>query len=1026
MALDLNGFKPIGIRGILAATGLTKNSNFMENNHMLAAGIIGIKKGGNTFRVASEIISKIEDHYPVTAGRKNMAVACIEGTEGKNLRGSHIVGDADDIIKFWNLCKKQNFHDQKTQDGIKIRNINIERQAFCWTAMVKSHYYVPYIDLDEYGAEHDLTKILSTRCVPTINLVLHELQKKQPSTNAVVLYNTRASERIGLWKHSFHIHFTNVVFANINDFKSLLQGITGMPRAKTWIGQVDGSFLAVDDAHKPIYDTVVYGGRNQLFRGPFCGKNQNGDTVLRHLIWKNSGDDWKTGFDEMPDADVISAARIVVPLSDSHVIYPTSVSSTTGAALKTIKLIDAPAPLPNQPDNRGDLVFFGPIIHHQLIPAWQEFRRNLMQKIGANGCAVPEDVHVMKHVSNASKKHQRFVTVAGDSFCMTDTKYYHSKSPGVVTIGIDMHTCEIWQHCFACAKSGTKYQFLTENNKICIHEVKEYASSSDFFSFPVGAPPNYQFFLDYYPDSFCMCHQTDTLYVYDDDQRVWKSGVSANVMANTLLTRLNNLYAKYVDTRTTRIRDKEIAAWNRANQDMEPQEIKKAHDKISHRAKDFVLKNLTLIRNTNRKTLTDELKTYLFKRAELRMNKFPHLIPMNDGNCYNVFTSESTMIKRDHYFTGVCNARMTQDTEEITAISEWFDEISTGEVEKAKYLKTIAGYMMTFLTHDRKFYTLQGTGKNGKGLFKQFLLNILRGDGDAEARCKSLNQSYWERSANRTNGPESASPETYMIIDKSLLYTDDIDRVPIDSAKLKRVVACEPMSGRPLYGKPVVIEPVGKVLWTTNHNVDLPGGDNAIWERHSPVEFLTKYVEASDVHGKFHLLQNEKRRDELLAMKDAFFTIAMKTLTSVYQMREYNADNTEPLVMGPFVVPESTRRAVSDARARQLPLAAFMAKHTEPTKNPLDFILVDDAFNQYIAFLNNQNERRLASTTTHSEFTHQLATALEIICGAKHVLGRKLTGPPIEFRKKQKGFFFVLFAYFRLIFLHLHSARMAQ
>jgi hypothetical protein len=304
---------------------------------------------------------------------------------------------------------------------------------------------------------------------------------------------------------------------------------------------------------------------------------------------------------------------------------------------------------------------------------------------------------------------------------------------------------------------------------------------------------------------------------------------------------------------------------------------------------------------------------------------------------------------------------------------------------------------------------LKGTGKNGKGIHKQFLVSILSGARGTDSRWKALNQNFWERKANSNSNAESPSPEAHGMINKTLFYTDDIERVTIDAGKVKRVVAGEVMSGRGLFSKPVVIEPKGKILWTTNHTIDLPGNDNAAWERFSQIDYNTKYVEKEELVdlARFKILQNDVAVRELLQKTDAFFTVAVRELTRYYKSLAFNVTTGQPMTLSHFPVPASVTLAKADARSQQLPLANFFRMHAVATQQPLYFVEIGAMFTAYINFLDSENERRVRNETTQTSFVRQLATSLEIKCSGTHVIGWKLSDESGKKLQKRDDYSFV-------------------
>ena len=359
--------------------------------------------------------------------------------------------------------------------------------------------------------------------------------------------------------------------------------------------------------------------------------------------------------------------------------------------------------------------------------------------------------------------------------------------------------------------------------------------------------------------------------------------------------------------------------------------------------------------------------------------------------------NEYHSIEKEDYVTSLLNCRFVEDDDDgIALIEDWYAEVSCGDVTQATYMKWISGYCLGFGMHDRKFYVGHGTGKNAKGTHKGLIMRCADGSAGTVPVWKAVNQSYWTVSANATTSAEAASPETFQLLDKTFLYTDDMARAKIDTPKVKRIVAGEPASARALYGAPITVNPRTKVLWTTNFELDIDGKDNAAWERLAIIDYGAKYVETEiEVdHTKYRFLANRTRYEEILLKTDAFFSVSIKALHAYYASLPADPTTGHPLSLGAFPVSEKMNIRKRDARARQLPLANFMKLHTATTMEPLEMITITQLFDNYLLYLDNSNERKLRTSTTRMLFQDELMSSLEIRCVCDHVEFVKMTSFP--------------------------------
>ena len=1005
---EKRGFSPMGMAAILKAAKVDKVTYWHRGKTPYTYGVLLFQPRVNQ-KIVEDVISKIESVYPVHGGMKRLGVIVFEkGT----MRGLHAIGDLTDLASFWT----------DLSIGVcSVTSVDVYKDSVCWTIMNTGDYFIPYIDIDEVGTQCDFPVLWSGRVKVCLDLVQGLLKQWNPDPVYQIYFNVRQSDKFpGLYKYSFHVHFYKCLVANINAFKEALKKISGMPFKREWSKTGPTSYSVKEDKRSFIFDSAVYGGRKQLFRGPFCGKNGNPSACMVPIDVVPDEDGTpsvKTHGEDDVDArnEYILMARISSPVPrDPHsgfVVCDLGPQEDRNqyplVHVPSDDLFTASNTIRQQTKATAAYEFWRPLLYSEVIPAWQMRRDADSRLVGGSGWTIPlKNVSISKDVVHPHKPHVRILQVAGDTYCETDSNHYHSQNQHTINICVDIQQCVIWQNCFACGRGGVKYHFLHSKNAIVIKTADESRLTHESFYHPVHNV--YNFLLDYYSDLFCHHQPTDTLYVLDTDTLVWRTGTTANGVVGKLYDAACSKFANYIQERQTAILDNTLSHYIRSNPHSPPDEIEKKRQELMKDGRKFIAKFSTLgqLSASARGKLVDDLRSYPVRMKVDDMNCFSHYVPMRNLQAYDVFTGETHEFKSRYLFTGIVNAELATDSNDIDAIEKWFMEIATGDADKARYLKIISGYMMTFLMHDRKFFVLKGTGKNGKGIHKQFLVSILSGARGTDARWKALNQTFWEKKANSNSGAEAPSPEAHGMINKTLFYTDDIERVAIDAGKVKRVVAGEVMSGRGLFMKPVVIEPKGKVLWTTNHTIDLPGNDNAAWERYSQIDYNTKYVDdpqcVDPAHYKF--LQNDVAVQELLQKTDAFFTVSMFELTRYYKSLKFNPATGQPLTLTTFPVPPAVVAAKADARSQQLPLANFFRVHASQTAEPLYFAEIGTMFSAYINFLDNENERRVRNETTLTSFVRQLATSLEIRCSATHVIGWKLSSEIARKLQKRDDF----------------------
>ena len=981
------GAKPLGMEAILDSCGLNSVNQWCSSMSLFRFGVIAPRPKTST-EACEKRIEQLSNLYPVNNRQKALGVALHE-KEGNNLRGFTLIGDDDDIANLWmNLYCGE----------VGVRGWDLSTRAMCWTASAPGTVFVPYVDLDEKGTKDDFDRVYHQRLLPTLAAIQSKIPvASNDQKKGVIFFNCRQSGE--LYKFSFHIHWPQLGVHNIMDWKRFLLGIEDLPRKLVWAKEGEKWVVVADDSTS-IVDPAPYGGRRQLFRGPFCGKNGDPGAVMIPLITTQTPDG-KTGFvkkhfDKHLIIQYILDARIAKwPAGLTILDFQHSrVNMQIGGAAEQV----APPPPPRaiiMPERESPLMqFITPLLLNAILPKWQEKRKADLSALNARGAVVPvTNLVISKNVPHTAKSGVRRISIQGDTFCEMDANHVHSKAgKDVIGLTIDFIKGTIRQSCFACGKESEPYCFLHQGNRVDIVPEQESKFTAISHWAPLSMP--HQFILDYFPDMFLLQRTTRTLWVYDSKFAVWRTGENGNAVVGSLIDDLNARFQTYLQAYQTVITNAAIQRFAAANQSASQEEIEEGVCKIYENARKFMKKNTPLIKvaPATRAKILEDLRSYDIHRETKEMNIIPHLIPMKNKMCINVFTLEVKEMSAEHLFTSCVNAEIISDQEELKAISDWFDEIATGDAEKCVYLKRFAGYCFTFMVHDRKFVVLIGCGKNGKGAYKEFIMSISKGPDGFESRCKNLLQNFWDKRGNANTGPENATPESHELLNKTVYYTDDIMPIPLDNNKLKRVVGGEEGSGRGLWGKPVDIKPKGKVLWTSNFEPNGPGEDNAYWERQVIVPMLAKYLPDGipPDPSRFRFQQNHVRYLELLNLRDAFFTITVQELSRYYRSLEWNAVTQQPRVLGSFPVPRSSEKIGHESRARQLPLAAFIAEYTKPTLHPLEFVTVDELFSNYILYLDNMNELKSKRDTTQTSFKRLLASALDIQSSKTVVEGKAL------------------------------------
>ncbi len=993
------GAAPLGMEHVLNACNLNNSSMWLLSKALTRYGVISPKPKLKIDSIEYKL-NAISHMYPVNEQTRALGVAV---HENKNLRGFHLFGDDDDIASIW--------ADLYTYE-INIKQWDVGAKAMCWTAMAPGTVYIPYMDIDERGMKDDFDRVWRDRVSPTIQCTNKALTSSQGGEyHALVFFNCR--EQGELWKYSFHIHWPKIAVADINQWKQFLHSLSDMPRKLDWV-QNQGRWTVTENSRLPIFDPAVYGGRRQLFRGPFCGKEGNLAAVMTPCAMIERGGKYEfvpKKYDAVAIKKNILMARIArYPCSDL-ILLSFSGGCIAAPSVRPLRDLDETPLLPEVMSGLdtkyAKLVDFAmPFFISTVLPLWQKRRFHDAALVRGRGGVVPvKDILITKNIPHRERPAVRFMSVANDTFCYMDNDHVHRRSPTAIGLVVDFANATIAQTCFACGpdQPGFVYSFLHANNRIEIASEQESRFTATSFWGPTKNAC--QLILDYFSDLFVFQRATRTLWVYDKDSCVWRTELGGNMIVGKLIDELNEKHLKYLQCYKEIVIKRQIRAYERANPVVEPTEAEVFVSTLYDGARKFMADHTPIIGigAAGRAKIMEDLKSYNIHNEVRDMNIFPHLIPMKNKKCVDVFTGDVSDMEARHFFTSCVNAELIPLGDDTGAINKWFMEISTGDIQKCEYLKRFSAYCFTFLVHDRKFVVPKGNGKNAKGAWKEFVMKISQGPEGFDSRAKNLLQNFWDKRGNANTSPENATPESYELMNKTFLYTDDIMPIPLDTNKLKRIVGATQATGRGLYGKPVEIDVRGKVVMTSNFDPDGPGEDIAYWERAVIVPFLTKYVTEGEVvdEKNYRFRQNHVAYMELLELLDGFFTVTVQALIAYYKTLPWSDAKKGPSCLGAFPLPPSVIKYNKDARARALPLAAFMADYMKATQYALNYSKVDDVFENYIIFLDNLNELKMKKDTTQTSFTKLLAIAMNVNVVNGCVEGWALHKKVVSTRKRQ-------------------------
>lgn len=214
------------------------------------------------------------------------------------------------------------------------------------------------------------------------------------------------------------------------------------------------------------------------------------------------------------------------------------------------------------------------------------------------------------------------------------------------------------------------------------------------------------------------------------------------------------------------------------------------------------------------------------------------------------------------------------------------------ETDVREYYQRLVGLSLLGVVREHIFAIATGVGANGKGTSYNAILHAL-GDYGHVAESDLFMQAK--------SNANAASPAMYALRGKRLVVVSETERDhKLATALMKNLTGGDPITARPLYGKPITFDPSHTSLMVTNWLPKVAGNDPAAWRRIRVIPFDV-VIPKSDQDGQLG--------ERLKLDADAILTWAV-TGWADYQERDGMGD--------PTAVTRATARYLeaSDAVAR--------------------------------------------------------------------------------------------------------------
>ena len=647
-------------------------------------------------------------------------------TENSQAHGSRyyapnaaMVGTHDDVVDY--LC---DYTVQKPAVGVYYYHCD----PSLWRSETDKQTPVKvYLDIDAKfpgeGNGFDVTFREVQKAIDLVDaslslMMTDEEALKFPLTSAIC-YNERAGKVNGQTICSYHVTWTHHVFNSQREQKDFI--------TETLKGKVKG------------VDFKVY-SNGRLMRIPFTGKQGDSAAILRPIeaVYDDVNDLWSY----QHTADHLDAAIFrrfnICPYmweQDDYMFHSyvktgmkqRDVIKTVGSQAGGTRVYD---PTINVQRSRDIIQFFEPIMTSVIITRIQQHRAQMLAtkyKEADTRAGVPTTNFKVTPLQLGWRTGCYTFNVIGDTFCEFDsggnTPYYH-EDEHKKKIQINFIQGYYTQMCYKClagrAGDDAHKWSIFGFSSIGISPYKKDTSSRflDLYKERAGI-----MYLDYFRDDIVYNPSiSQEFFVYHESSKTWRC------LDQTLHTKRLDMQKRYIQYRLAFFDDEDEYRRQKLERKIEEGECKadalEKHKAKAKTARDRLFK-LEPFHTQPLNFIKDLQAKYEYSAGndDCDMDVYPHLVPMRDGTCYDVFSDCNVPIEKDMRVSSCLNAniRLTFD-QDCRDVKDWFLEVAMGRKDLATYLKRVIALCMTRLKIDRKFYCNLGKeGRNGKTVLFEFL-----------------------------------------------------------------------------------------------------------------------------------------------------------------------------------------------------------------------------------------------------------------------------------------------------------------
>jgi putative DNA primase/helicase len=165
---------------------------------------------------------------------------------------------------------------------------------------------------------------------------------------------------------------------------------------------------------------------------------------------------------------------------------------------------------------------------------------------------------------------------------------------------------------------------------------------------------------------------------------------------------------------------------------------------------------------------------------------------------------------------------------------QFLQEIFCGDAALIKFARRAIGYTLTGAIREQCLFLCHGTGANGKSVFLAVLHGLL-GEYSTNTDFATFLDAYGQSGS-------AATPDLVALKGARLVTASEVkeDR-RLNEARIKSLTGGDPVTGRPLYGRPMTFTPEFKLWLAVNHRPRVSETGMAIWRRIHLIPFNARF-----------------------------------------------------------------------------------------------------------------------------------------------------------------------------------------